>query len=753
MSCAYAISRISRDRSTGHNKSPINQPLCNSDRADEKGVAHHELTDVTGSVTATHTAQADWNLAEPGGAAGAGVGALARVGHQRAGRRNRGLCGDGRRLPLALPQTLRWGTWGAAVAAAATALGATVVWPAFRRRSAFELAAAAERGQGGMHEQLTGAVALLGNPAPAHGSPSLIAAVAERAAEQVGQIEPASVVPWGRTLRRAAIGAAALGLLAAPLLFWPDDYGKLTRHFLMPWSDVERPGRYVIAVLPGEKALPVGADLAVSASVRARLAIDRVPGEAYLEWAAEGEATIHRVPMPAAAAQELDGDRKATSSSGSPSAASESASARDFAITLPRLARSIWYRVASGNVKSPRYAVTVVEPPSVAAIAARVEPPEYTRLPVTVVTTASRIAAFEGSKVILDIKGSRPVRTIEVSWPVGAAESVAELARAGKFVASLDESGGSGSVTVEAVRSGPFAVTLADRLGILSGPDEPRRVVVRADLPPIVGVRGPDGVQDAGPKDTLGVAVAARDDIAVASVELHYTIERGDSSAGEPEAGHVDVAVSGLGSRSARGVARLALAHLGLKPGDSLSYRIRVADNRPAPRGPNVVWTESRTLSIVAGAEPLHGASRARAAGLRSRLEALKKDVIADRDKTEHLRQAADAVRAGRASGTKPERQALDGREAATREIEDNLKLLARELDAEKGTQAVARAAQEVAQVEAEAARAGIEACAPRVRPGCAAGGDRAHGRAADHGARAARGLDAPGRRRGAGTS
>ena len=51
-----------------------------------------------------------------------------------------------------------------------------------------------------------------------------------------------------------------------------------------------------------------------------------------------------------------------------------------------------------------------------------------------------------------------------------------------------------------------------------------------------------------------------------------------------------------------------------MKPGDSVSYRVRVADNRPAPRGPNVVWSPLQTLAIVATAEPLRvRASRARA--------------------------------------------------------------------------------------------------------------------------------------------
>ena len=85
---------------------------------------------------------------------------------------------------------------------------------------------------------------------------------------------------------------------------------------------------------------------------------------------------------------------------------------------LPRLARSISYQVESGSVKSKRYTVKVVEPPAVALINARVEPPAYTKLPAGPAPDPSRIEAFEGSRVTLEIKATRAVRSIEVEWPL-----------------------------------------------------------------------------------------------------------------------------------------------------------------------------------------------------------------------------------------------------------------------------------------------------------------------------------------------
>ena len=118
-------------------------------------------------------------------------------------------------------------------------------------------------------------------------------------------------------------------------------------------------------------------------------------------------------------------------------------------------------------------------------------------------------------------------------------------------------------------------LTMRDEHGIGSRVDESRRLVVRLDAPPTITVRGQSELNDANPEDTLTTAFAAADDVAVASVELHYAIRRGGSIANEPESGHRDVNATGLGTPTARGVAALPLAPLALKPGDVISNRLR----------------------------------------------------------------------------------------------------------------------------------------------------------------------------------
>ena len=112
-----------------------------------------------------------------------------------------------------LPPVLRWANLGAAAIAVAIAFCATVVSAILRRPGAFGLAAMAERVHPGVGELLTGAVGLLGGASPSHGSPKLIAAVVDRAAECVQEVEPSRVVPWRRAGWRLSIGLGALSCL------------------------------------------------------------------------------------------------------------------------------------------------------------------------------------------------------------------------------------------------------------------------------------------------------------------------------------------------------------------------------------------------------------------------------------------------------------------------------------------------------------------------------------------------------------
>ena len=110
------------------------------------------------------------------------------------------------------------------------------------------------------------------------------------------------------------------------------------------------------------------------------------------------------------------------------------------------------------------------------------------------------------------------------------------------------------SATVVAEASGPFALRLRDEYDLVNKPEAARRVVVRPDAPPTMAVAAPDEFKETSADDFLTLAIAARDDVAVASAELHYTIERSQGSTG-PTSGSVAAPLDGLGTPTARGEA------------------------------------------------------------------------------------------------------------------------------------------------------------------------------------------------------
>src|SRR5262249_32016763 len=155
-------------------------------------------------------------------------------------------------------------------------------------------------------------------------------------------------------------------------------------------------------------------------------------------------------------------------------------------------------------------------------------------------------------------------------------------------------------------------------------------------------------------------------------------------SAKEPaDEAKVPVPLVGLGTAAARGEAALALQTLGLKPGDAVSYRVRVADNRPPELGgANEAFTAPRELRIVEQAEPLYARRRsAEDQEFRARIEAIQRAAAENRQQTEQLRYAADAALRGNGSWDAARGQALAQSEGRAGEVADELHKLARDFE------------------------------------------------------------------------
>jgi hypothetical protein len=216
---------------------------------------------------------------------------------------------------------------------------------------------------------------------------------------------------------------------------------------------------------------------------------------------------------------------------------------------------------------------------------------------------------------------------------------------------------------------------------------------------------GPDTLKECRPDDLLPVEIAARDDLGVATIELHYEVRRAGSEA-PPLAGKLEVKGIPTGVPVVQTEASLNLRTLSMQPGDVVAYRARALDTRPPPRGPNEGWSDVRELSIVAEAESLV-ARRARESrtALQAQLDALKQAAAENRQATEQLRYAADAAQRTGGVWDETRHRELTAREAAARDVVDRLQVLARDLEADRRFAPLADPTRLVAEVEADAGR------------------------------------------------
>ena len=201
-----------------------------------------------------------------------------------------------------------------------------------------------------------------------------------------------------------------------------------------------------------------------------------------------------------------------------------------FAVTLPRLTGSLTYRAIVGGDASRRHQIKAIDRPAIASLKAHVEPPAYTKRPAAACTRPGSDRSV----------GRQPGDPGDRGQPAARAGRI-DLAGAGR--ADGKSSSGPRPSRVVAARArrrlanagrrpwwprrpGRSRSSCAINMILSQQPDPARRVVVRPDAPPTLAVAAPDEFKETSPDDFLTVAVAAQDDVAVASAELHYTIER-----------------------------------------------------------------------------------------------------------------------------------------------------------------------------------------------------------------------------------
>jgi hypothetical protein len=215
---------------------------------------------------------------------------------------------------------------------------------------------------------------------------------------------------------------------------------------------------------------------------------------------------------------------------------------------------------------------TVGEPVKAASgalsIVATIVPPEYTGESARSLENPERLDALQGSRLQLHLRG-------EGSWGVRfGSQTLAPTTEPRGLVVELTLTD-SGYIAVEP--QGREATASSRRL---------LPITVVPDRVPSIKIEKPGKdllLPDAKP--VVDLSATASDDFGLQSLELRYTKASGSGERFEFQEGSIPLEISHDSTRAWRARAALAVARLGLEPGDALIYRIVGRDRRPGDAG------------------------------------------------------------------------------------------------------------------------------------------------------------------------
>ncbi|MDB5387738.1 MAG: hypothetical protein JWM11_3384 [Planctomycetaceae bacterium] len=506
-----------------------------------------------------------------------------------------------------------------------------MIWRPWRRqRSVVDLAATVERANPELQESLVSCIELYDTSIPEseRGSPLMRELAARQALHAAAAIDFCGAVSARPARRMLITSLLAWSLLLAPLAF-PSSYRLLLARFFSPWQNLDRVASFWFDVDQGDRVVVRGSDVTIAA--RPRGDAQELPETVTLNWVdASGEVDSRRL--------DLDPESGL------------------YTTTIPHVMQGFEYHLAGAGNRSRHYRIEVVDAPAVATFSLEIQPPAYTGQPAKVLDgPTGDIGVLERSQLQWKLTFNKPLRSAEIVWlkdtitqdPLKPgspehgdpgrknAENLAD-AETESVELQLADDGLSARWQTMAEMSSRFWFVVRDEYDLKNESEPPRHLIVVADLAPVLKLSRP--VSDvAQPSDTIPIPVQATDDIGLATLELHYEVDR-------LRKGIVQCPLAELGKTEVTHTFSMSLTDLYLKDNEVVSYRVRATDERPVP-GPNETWSERFVIRIDSKAKP-PGTTElaAEQQQLQDQLKQLRKETAENQTEIANLKQQAEAA-------------------------------------------------------------------------------------------------------------
>ncbi|HEY0984652.1 hypothetical protein [Schlesneria sp.] len=377
-------------------------------------------------------------------------------------------------------------------------------------------------------------------------------------------------------LRAALIAAIAVVLLMAPFVWNADAYGLLLSRFFAPWGNFSWGSRWILNVVEGDQVVARGSDVPIHVKVTPRhnglIVNPEIFSSLRLNWRDERNGSDQR---------RFVWDTQTET----------------FVTTLPRVQQSLSFDVTSDGARTGMHRVVVADPPVMTRFQMEIEPPPYTGLPARSLTSVPpEVRIQEASQVLVSVEFSEPVVEARLQWPkslpdasspVAPPRDASEVEDLIPLTLSADRTRGTAAVMARV--SGAISILASNSSG-LQNRDLARSLFVTPDEPPTLRLSGPDHPVFVRPDELYEQRAEINDDFGLSAVELFI-----EASTGIEEI--QKVADDQLNPLRLAHSFTIDLTRFNLTGGQTVTYRIRAADNR-TEAGPQVTWSARRTLMV-----------------------------------------------------------------------------------------------------------------------------------------------------------